>query len=516
MTNSILRFWQSSNSDDPFETLFEAAPILMHSIDSKGVLLNVSRFWANKLGYSQKDMIGRKSVEFLTEKSQEYARDIVLPQFFRTGSLFNIPYDFVRKDGKIVPVLMSAIAQYDAEGAYVRSLAVMFDNTETKRVALELEQKQRLDAIGQLVGGVAHDFNNLLAVVQGNLEFLSDDPDSPDRLEFIESALEAAKRGAGVTQQLLSYGRKARLAPRLIDMNDAVYRADRLVRRLFPSNIELETVTGAGLWNTELDASLLETAILNILNNARDAMPDGGRITMETRNVRIDEEYVDTRHEEIVPGRYVMLAVSDTGEGMDTETVSKIFEPFFTTKGVGKGSGLGLSMVFGFMRQSKGTIRAYSEKGVGTSIRLYIPAASAQQDEAPAEKLVARSGVSGKMVLLVEDEAEVRRVLARQLRNEELNVTEAATGDLAFAELVDGLRPDLMLTDIVMPGSLQGPELAQKARKLMPHLRVLFISGYPTEAAIHGNGLQPHDRHLIKPVGEAELVRNVLELLQDE
>ncbi|MFK7869280.1 MAG: ATP-binding protein [Roseobacter sp.] len=516
MTNNILRFWQSSTSDDPFETLFEAAPILMHSIDSNGVLLQVSRFWADKLGYTADEMVGRKSVEFLTEDSKVYARDVVLPQFFRTGSLFNTSYDFVRKDGKVVPVLMSAIAQYDAEGTYIRSLAVMFDNTETRRVALELEQKQRLDAIGQLVGGVAHDFNNLLAVVQGNLEFLVDDPDSPDRLEFIQNALDAARRGAGVTQQLLSYGRKARLTPSLVDVNDAVYTADRLVRRLFPSNIELETVTGAGLWHTKLDASLLETAILNILNNARDAMPKGGRITMETRNVRIDEEYIDTRHEEVFPGRYVMLAVSDTGTGMDAETIARIFEPFFSTKEVGKGSGLGLSMVFGFLRQSKGTVRAYSEKGVGTSIRLYIPAAYAERDEAPAEKLGARVGVSGKMVLLVEDEAEVRRVLARQLRNEELNVIEASTGDIAFAELADGLRPDLMLTDIVMPGSLQGPELAEKARKLIPHLRVLFISGYPTEAAIHGNGLKPHDRHLIKPVGEGDLVRNVLELLQAE
>ncbi|MEM9787700.1 MAG: ATP-binding protein [Pseudomonadota bacterium] len=515
MTNNILRFWQSSDAEDPFEPLFQAAPILMHSINEHGVLLKASRFWADKLGYKIDEMVGRKSVEFLTEQSQIYARDVVLPEFFRTGSIYNIPYDFVRKDGKIVPVLMSAIAQYDAEGAYVRSLAIMFDNTEAKRVAGEFQQKQRMDAIGALVGGVAHDFNNLLAVVQGNLEFLERDPEDADRLEFIHSALEAAKRGGIVTQQLLTYGRRAKLTPSLFDLNEAVIRADRLVRRLFPANVELETVTGGGLWHVNVDAALLETAVLNILNNARDAMPDGGRITMETRNVRIDEEYIDTRHEEISPGRYVMLAISDTGCGMDSETLTKVFEPFFTMKPVGEGSGLGLSMVFGFMRQSQGTIRAYSERGVGSTFKLYFPIAEPLAQPEPANQPESRAGIAGKTILLVEDEESVRRVLARQLQTEQLRVIEAVSGDIAYEELIGGLRPDLLVTDIVMPGSLQGPELAERARKLMPELRVLFISGYPTEAAIHGNGVKPRDRHLIKPVRELELIRNVLELLQD-
>lgn len=411
---------------------------------------------------------------------------------------------------------MSAVAQYDKDGTYVRSLAILFDNSEAKRVAAELEQKQRMDAIGGLVGGVAHDFNNLLAVVQGNLEFLKYDPDDADRAEFIDSALEAAERGGALTQQLLTYGRKARLEPVLMDMNDAVTRADRLVRRLFPANVKMETVTGGGLWKANIDSALLETALLNILNNARDAMPDGGRITMETRNIRIDDDYIEVRKEELVPGRYVMLAVSDTGEGMDKENLTKIFEPFFSTKPVGKGTGLGMSMVFGFMRQSKGTVRAYSEPGVGTTFKLYFPAAEGNRETEPSDKLVARVGVAGKTVLLVEDEEKVRRVLVRQLQSENLKVISASSGDRAFQELHTGLNPDLLLTDIVMPGTLQGPELAERARQLLPKLRVLFISGYPTEAAIHGNGVKPHDRHLIKPVSEKELIRNVLELLNDE
>jgi len=517
MANSILRFWQSLDSDDPFEPFFVAAPILMHSIDDKGVLMRVSRFWADKLGYEPEDMIGRRSTEFLTPESQIYATEVVLPEFFRTGSISNVSYDFVRKNGAPLPVLMSAIAEYDAEGTYKRSLAIMFDNSEAQRVAHELQQKSRMDAIGQLVGGVAHDFNNLLAVVQGNLEFLEAAPDDPDRAEFIASALNATRRGGALTQQLLSYGRKSTLAPIVLDLNEVVGTSDRLVRRLFPANITFETVTGGGLWKAEIDPALLETAILNILNNARDAMPNGGRITIETRNVRIDDDYVATRAEEIEPGRYVMLAISDTGTGIAQDVLNRIFEPFFTTKGVVAGSGLGLSMVYGFVRQSKGAIRAYSEIDVGTTFKLYFPAlAGAVEAEAPQMGPTRRQPEDGTLVLLVEDEDEVRRVIARQLLDEGLRVVQCTKGDAALRELESGLRPNLLLTDIVMPGSLQGPELAQKARQMIPDLRALFISGYPTEAAIHGNGLRETDRHLIKPVSRAVLMRAVIEVLGED
>lgn len=516
MANNILRLWKSLGSDDPLEPLFRAAPILMHSIDGKGKLVRVSQFWADKLGYRVDEMIGRPSVEFLTEESQRYAREVVLPKFFVSGSITNIAYDFIRKDGKIVPVLMSAIAEYDQDGSYVRSLAIMFDNSEAKRAAAQLQQEQRLDAIGGLVGGVAHDFNNLLAVVQGNLEFLDRDPDDPNREEYITSALKAAQRGAELTQQLLTYGRRARLTPVVMDLNTVLGTADLLVRRLFPSNVSVETVAGAGLWKTKVDPALLETAILNILNNGRDAMPTGGKITMETRNVRIDEAYVDSRHEELEPGRYVMLAVSDTGLGMDQETLTRVFEPFFTTKEVGQGSGLGLSMVFGFLRQSNGAIRAYSEPGVGTTFRLYFPATQDEMEDTAPQRLFPRTGLNNKTVLVAEDEVAVRKVLSRQLQFEDIQVIETCTGDEAYALFKNGLNVDLLITDIVMPGSLQGPELAERAREIMPKLPVLFISGYPTEAAIHGNGIKPTDRQLIKPVSQYQFMRNVAELLQQE
>lgn len=524
MTNSILRFWRKGSSDDPMEPLFSAAPILMHSIDSKGTLIRVSQFWADKLGYKVDEMVRRPLVEFLTEPSRAVAVEVALPQFFRDGSAYNLEYDFVRKDGGIIPVLMSALAEYDEDGVFIRSLAVIFDNTEAKRAAAELGQKQRMEAIGSLVGGVAHDFNNLLAVVQGNLEFLKADPDDPDRDEFIESAVNAAQRGAVLTQQLLSYGRKAHLSPKVVDLNEAVRAADRMVSRLLPASIQLQTVTGAGLWQANVDASLLETAILNIVNNARDAvLPDRGRITMETGNVRIDQSYVDSREEEVAPGRYVMLAISDTGTGMNDETLAQVFNPFFTTKPIGSGSGLGLSMVFGFMRQSGGAIRAYSEVGTGTTFRLYFPAVNRNGDDVD-DGSIGGSGAfpgqppdgDGKLILLAEDETDVRKVLVRQLRDANFTVVDCASGDEALRHLLDGLRPDILVTDIVMPGSIQGPELAQRARDMLVDLRALFISGYPTEAAIHGNGLRTQDRHLVKPVGRDALIQALREMSDED
>ncbi len=515
MTNNILRLWKSMESDDPFDPFFRAAPVMMHSIDVKGLLLNVSQFWADKLGYEPIEMIGRKSTDFLTKQSQRQAAEITLPEFFRTGQTTNVEYDFIRKDGKILPVLMSAIAQYNEDGEFVRSLAVMFDNTETKRAVADLLKQQRLDAIGELVGGVAHDFNNLLAVIQGNLEFLQMDPDDPERWDFIENALNAARRGGSLTQQLLSFGRKARLTPDLIDLNETVANIDRMVRRLLPTTIQLETVSGGGLWQAKIDPALLETAILNLLNNARDSMPEGGRITIETHNTRIDEDYIEHREESIQPGRYVMLAISDTGCGMDETSLSRAFEPFFTTKPVGKGSGMGLAMVFGFMRQSNGTIRVYSEVGVGTTFKMYFPAISTDLEKRNQRHINLEMSGLGQIVLLAEDEDQVRRVMAKQLPRNNYRVVQCATGDMAFRKMKEGLVPDLIVTDIVMPGSLQGPELVTKARTLLPDLPALYVSGYPTEAAIHGNGMRPTDEHLIKPVGEAQLLKVITKIMKD-
>lgn len=514
MTNNILDFWKSQNSDDPLEPFFAAAPVMMHSIDSEGTLVKVSRFWADKLGYRPEEMVGRKSTAFLTKASQEHAAEI-LPVFFEAGSIHNVDYDCVCANGTILPVLMSAIAEYDSEGRYSRSLAVMFDNTEAKRSAAELRQKHRMDAIGSLVGGIAHDFNNLLAVMLGNLEFLKMNPDDPDREEFIDSAMEAVKRGAALTQQLLSYGQRSRLSPLTLDLNDTLTGMSRMVRRLYPSSITLRTVPGDDLWSTEVDHALFETAVLNILNNARDAMPEGGRITMETHNVSFTEDCLDARAETIAAGDYVMLAITDTGPGMGAETLARIFEPFFTTKPTNIGSGLGLAMVFGFMRQSKGTIRAYSEPGVGTSFKLFFPATRDVYESKPLAAEPSDWVCRGETILLAEDEDRVRKVIARQLTNAGFRVIECSTGDQALDRLEGGVVPDLLVTDLVMPGLAQGPDLAAKARERHPNIKVVYLSGYPIEAEMHGGDAAPADRHLIKPIGNADLMRAIAAVLSD-
>lgn len=515
MTNNLLNYMKTA-PEDPFEPLMENAPILMHSIDKEGRLLRVSRFWASKLGYEPEEMVGRQSSDFLTDASRKMAIEEVLPLFYRTGSVYNIEYDFVRKDGSTIPVLLSATASFDKNQKFIRSLAVIFDNTVAKRSAAALIQSQRTDAIGQLVGGVAHDFNNLLTVIQGNLEFLRSDPDSMERMSFVDDALRAASRGSSLTQQLLAYGRRAHLTPKQIDMNRVVREMDSMMRRVIPANISIQTVEGGGLWTVNVDRHQLDTAILNIVNNACDAMPTGaGKLTIETCNVRISEAYVTDRYEDIEPGRYVMLAISDNGEGMSQKVISKAFEPFYTTKVVGKGSGLGLSMVFGFLKQSHGSVRIYSEIGVGTTFKLYFPAVSGSDQPSTLDQIQEQMDgiVKSSKILVVEDEPDVRNVIVRQLSELGLGVAQAASGDEAYAMLAEGYHPEVMLTDIVMPGALQGPELAREARKMIKGLKVIFISGYPKEAAIHGNGVSVDDLQLVKPVSKSTLLKGVRKLL---
>ena len=513
MPNNIMRYWRQG-ADDPLATLFDVAPIMMHSIDKQGILLNVSEFWAEKLGYERKEMIGRHSTEFLTEESKDYADKAVLPQFFKTGRAFNVEYDFVRASGDILPVLMSATGEFTESGEFIRSLAVIFDNTENKRLSTELHHNMRMDALGQLVAGVAHDFNNLLTVIKGNTEFLREDPDDENRGEYLRDTHRSAERGAALTQMLLSYGQKSRLQPKRTNLNNILQEMDHMLRRVLPSKIELAVVEGSDLWGVDVDPRQLETAVVNVVNNASDAMPMGGKLTIETCNVRISEEYITSREEHILPGRYVMLAISDTGEGIDPEIQSRIFEPYFTTKPFGQGAGLGLSMVFGYVKQSGGTIRLYSERGFGTSFKLYFPATSLAGYEGKPVSTPPRAVPDPlSEVLIVEDEADVRRVLVHQIEGAGYSVSQASSGDEAFTLLSTGYQPKLLVTDIVMPGALQGTALAEKARDLIEGLKVVFVSGRPQEAAIHGNGMRDTDVLILKPIDAPTLLSEIARAL---
>ncbi len=392
-------------------------------------------------------------------------------------------------------------------------------------VTVEVEAQQRLaentrllveaskqEAIGRLAGGIAHDFNNLLSIVLANAERLVDRSDEAPEILAAEIG-DAARAGAELTRRLLSFARRADLHPTIVDLNQVVTSMNNLLRRSLPENIAIETSLMAGLWKTRTDRSFLESALLNLVVNARDALQRGGRLTIETANVRLTDEYVTSRREEIPAGRHVMLAVTDTGVGIAPEVLPHIFEPFFTTRANEGGTGLGLAMVYGFARQSGGTVRVYSEPGRGTSFKLYLPIDDSEiADERPTRAHITPRGKH--TILLVEDQDPVRRVLRRQLEAAGYAVVEAASGDAAIGAFEAANPPiDVILTDVVMPGSLQGPELVALLRNHRRDLPVVYMSGYPHEANVHGNGIRARDISLTKPMERSTLLAALAQVL---
>ena len=389
------------------------------------------------------------------------------------------------------------------------------DVTDARQMQEQLFRTQKTDAIGKLTGGIAHDFNNLLAVILGNLELLEDKISGSDEKDLVKNAKEATLRGSELTRNMLSFARKAPLTPTVVDLNQLVRDLKNWTARTLPSTIQVEISLLAGLWPVKIDASSAESAVLNLIVNARDAMPGGGELTIETSNVRVDEDYVDLRGEDIAPGRYVLLAISDTGEGIPPEHLDKIFDPFFTTKPVGSGSGLGLSMLQGFMKQSGGTVRVYSEPKVGTTFKLYFPAQSSPESTARdmPDAQMQDTTVIRATILLVEDNADVLAAMRTMLVNEGYRVLDAASGDEALDVFKANPGIDLLLTDIVMPGELQGTTLATTLRAMRADLPVVFMSGYASEATVHGNGLRPEDIRLMKPIQRRDLMQAVRQAL---
>ena len=386
------------------------------------------------------------------------------------------------------------------------------DVTETKVVEDQLRQAQKMEVVGQLTGGVAHDFNNLLAIMIGNLELASESAEpGTEHFNHIARALSAAERGATLTRQLLAFSRKQILQPQLVDLNKLVPRAIEMFHPALGETIEIETVLAGGLWKTMVDPGQLEHALLNLAVNARDAMPSGGRLTIETANARLDEEYRQLNRF-ARPGRYVILAVSDTGSGMAPDVAARAFEPFFTTKEVGKGSGLGLSMVYGFVKQSGGHIKIYSEVGRGTTIKLYFPCA--REHATPViERPLGNMPPGGRSILLVEDDPEVRRLSVDTLTDNGYRVIEAQNGQAALEILKDGAEIDLLFTDLVLPGGVDGVDLAKQARSMSPKIKVLYTTGYGYNAATRNNGFEEGSEVLAKPYRKAELIRKIREVL---
>lgn len=453
-------------------------------------------------------------------------------QALKNAEAFDAEYRVVHPNGQHKTIKGHAILLRDASGKVLRVVGTNLDLTDIRATEEQLQmaqsvmvQAQKFESIGQLTGGVAHDFNNLLAVIMGNLELIRDEigADKIDVSEInvlLHASLDATRRGADLTQNMLAYARRARLTPVQVDLNDVVRETEQWMRRTIPSRIEIETNLQAGLWPTIVDQSSVQSALVNLLVNARDAFEGSGRVMIETGNLRIEEDHIVDRQEDITPGRYVMLAVTDNGSGIDPEVLNQIFDPFFTTKKVGEGSGLGLSMVQGFVKQSGGAIRVYSEHGEGTSFKMYFPAPEIVQsatdafgnfDEGPAisNQCDIRSNQGDKRILLVEDRKEVLVVFKKTLEMAGYQVVTATTGDQGYRLFVENEDFDLIVTDIVMPGDLQGPTMAKKIREIDPCAKFVFLSGYASEATVHGNGVRPEDIRLMKPVSRSMLLASV-------
>ena len=380
-----------------------------------------------------------------------------------------------------------------------------------------LRQSQKMEAVGQLTGGVAHDFNNLLQVIIGNIETLQRNlPTESARLQRVaRNAMTGAQRAASLTQRLLAFSRRQPLDPKPIDANVLVNGMSEMIHRTLGETISVETVLGAGLWRAEADPNELEASILNLAVNARDAMPNGGRLTLETGNAHIDESYV-TAHREVLPGQYVVISVTDTGVGMDADTVAKAFEPFFTTKPVGRGTGLGLSQVYGFVKQSGGHVKIYSEVGQGRTVKLYLPRVGANPAEGDAgeQQLLPEAGPE-ETVLVLEDDPDVRSYSAEILRELGYRVLEAHDGPSALRTLEQHPCVDLLFTDVVLPGGVTGAQVAAQAKASRPRLKVLFTTGYARNAIIHHGRLDKGVQLITKPFSFNDLAGKVRDMLDN-
>jgi len=401
------------------------------------------------------------------------------------------------------------------DGVTDRLIGSIRDITDRVRAEERLRDSQRMEAIGQLTGGVAHDFNNLLQVIRGNLELLQTSVAGDARAQArLKNAIFGAERAAALTRQLLAFARRQPLAPKPINLSRLISDMADLLRRTLGEAIEVETVVAGGLWNTMADPAQVESALLNLALNARDAMPGGGRLTVEITNAVLDEDYARAAGD-VAAGQYVMLAVSDTGEGMSDEVRARVFEPFFTTKADGKGTGLGLSMVYGFVKQSSGHIQISSEVGHGTTVKIYLPRSRQLEDVVQAPPELAVAPADGRTILVVEDEAAVREAAMELLGELGYRRLEAADASAALALVEQGERVDLVFTDVVMPGPIRTREFAQRLRELRPGLPVLFTSGYTDNAIIHQGRLDEGVQLISKPYAKADLARRIAQLLAE-
>jgi signal transduction histidine kinase len=538
--------------------LFDSAPCGYLIADETGRIERVNKTLAGWLVKEPEQLLGLRFSDLLNIAGKIYYETHFAPLLRMQGFFHEVALDMARPDREPLPVLVNAAERGETDGTR-RIIITVFNASDRRRyerellearrraeaVSLELQQlnltlearvseevserlkaedalrqAQKMEAVGQLTGGVAHDFNNLLTVIIGGLETvsrqLSESP-SPEAVRKIERAVamatHGAERAATLTARLLAFARRQPLDPRPVDPGRLVTGLADLLQRTLGEGVQFETVSGAGIWLTNVDAAELENALVNLAVNARDAMPAGGCLTIETGNACLDEDYVASIPEPVSPGQYVLVAVTDTGTGMDQATIGQVFEPFFTTKEVGKGTGLGLSQVYGFVRQSGGHIRVYSELGLGTTIKIYLPRLVGGT---LAEETVVRPTLSdggSETILLVEDHEDLRAYSSGVLRELGYRVLDAPNGRIALELLQSHNDVALLFTDVVMPEGLDGRQLAEEAVRRRPGIKVLYTTGYTSNAIVHNGRLDAGVNLISKPFTFRELAEKVRRLL---
>ncbi|HEV2556400.1 MAG TPA: PAS domain S-box protein [Bosea sp. (in: a-proteobacteria)] len=498
-------------------SILDTVPEAMVVIDESGTITSFSAAAEKLFGFATSEVLGR-NVRMLMPQPDRDAHDGYMERYLETGQRRIIGYGRVvtgqKKDGTEFPMEL-AIGEARAAGRRIFT-GFIRDLTSRHRIEEELRQAHKMEAVGQLTGGIAHDFNNLLTVVSGNLEMIERRLTDDRARALLREAQSAAEDGAKLTAQLLAFGRKQPLNAKRADIGQLVSRFSDLLRRALGETIELRMIVSGSPGPALVDASQLQNALLNLALNARDAMPRGGRLTVEISAAKLDSDYA-SMYPEVRTGSYVLISITDTGAGMSPEVRKRAFEPFFTTKGVGAGTGLGLSMVYGFTKQSGGHVQLYSEVGQGTSVRLFLPVAEA----APAEVSAMQDAVhepppslpgGTETILVVEDDARVRRVAVARLEDMGYRVLQAETAAEALPMLAAHPQVALLFTDIVMPGGMSGDELAHEARRQRPDLKIILTSGF-AEPSVAVREFAAEASWLKKPYSAMELAVRIRELL---
>jgi PAS domain S-box-containing protein len=500
--------------------ILESAVTAIITIDDRGLIESINPATERLFGYSAAELIGQ-NVKVLMPEPYKAEHDGYIANYLATSvkKIIGIGREVSgrRKDGTTFPLHLS-VSEFSAEGRryFTGMIHDLSDRKHVEEALRESErrlaQAQKMEAVGQLTGGIAHDFNNLLLVITGNLELLELQLERDEQKSLLKEAQDAAILGSKLTDQLLTFARRRHMDAQVIQLNDQVVGITDMLRRTLGEHVMLSTSLTRSVWAIRADPGQFQSAIVNMAVNARDAMPQGGKLVIETRNIVLDADHADF-HPELKPGEYVQLSISDTGSGMPPEVRDRVFEPFFTTKEKGRGTGLGLAMVYGFVKQTGGHVTIYSEVGHGTTFNLYFPRFDGVTSETSTRTKGTTDPAARETILVVEDDERVRQLTITRLKLIGYQVLEASDGPKALDILSQGHPVDLVFTDLIMPGGMSGRDVVMRARQLKPGIKVLLTSGY-AEELVHGDDLEREQLKVLrKPYRQAELVAALREVL---